>query len=154
MSLMRRQSSKLWDPFAELREMSERFARAFEQNALLKNDEQTLTNVEWAPAVNVSETDKAYLIKADLPEVKREDVKITQDDGVLTVEGERRQEKREESEKYHRVESSYGRFLRRFTLPDDADGERIEAQYKDGALTVTIPKGPSKQPKARSIKIN
>jgi HSP20 family protein len=151
---MRRQQANLWDPFREMRELSDRFSRMFETSALSTSDEQSLMNVDWAPAVNVSETDKAYLIKADLPEVKREDVKLTLDDGMLTLEGERRQEKREDKEKYHRVESSYGRFQRRFTLPDDAEAERVEAQYKDGTLTVTIPKGPAKQAKARAIKVS
>jgi HSP20 family protein len=136
-----------------MRELSERFSRMFDRSALGASDEQSLMNVDWEPAVNVSETDKAYLIKADLPEVKRDDVKVTLDNGVLTLEGERRQEKREDKEKYHRVESSYGRFLRRFTLPDDADAERIEAQYKDGALSVSVPKGTPKSPQARAIKV-
>jgi HSP20 family protein len=153
MTLMRRRQENIWDPFREMREISDRMAHFFE-SAELGKTEHALTGSDWAPSVNVSETDKAYLIKADLPEVKREDVKINHYNGVLTIEGERKQEKREENEKFHRVESSYGRFVRRFTLPEDAEAERIEAQYKDGALSVTIPKGPAKQPKARSIKIS
>jgi HSP20 family protein len=120
-----------------------------------KNDtlEQAPTAFDWAPRVNISETDKAYVVKADLPDVKKEDVKVTHDKGVLTLAGERRQEKREESEKFHRVESSYGKFLRSFTLPEDAQIEAIEAAFKDGALTVTIPKAVPKAPQAREIQV-
>jgi len=104
--------------------------------------------------VNISETDKAYLVKADLPDVKKEDVKVTTDNGVLMLEGERRQEKREEGEKFHRVESSYGKFKRRFTLPEDAQSESIEANFKDGALTVQIPKAAQKTARARVVSVS
>ena len=108
---------------------------------------------DWVPAVNISETDKAYVVRADLPEVKKEDVKVTQENGVLTIEGERRQEKREDAEKFHRVESSYGKFMRRFTLPEDGQDEAIEAHFKDGSLSVVIPKAASKRAKARQINV-
>jgi HSP20 family protein len=156
MSLIRRQPFNTWDPFREFQELSDRLNRVFQgqpsQNA---NDgrEQALTVFDWVPSVNISETDKAYLVRADLPEVKKEEVKVTHENGVLTIEGERRQEKREENEKFHRVESSYGRFARRFTLPDDAQEEGIEATFKDGSLSVSIPKAAPKRPKAREIRV-
>jgi HSP20 family protein len=159
MSLIRRQPVATWDPFREFQQLSDRLNRAFSgqpyntQQEGSREQEQALTVFDWAPAVNISETDKAYLIKADLPEVKKEEVKVTHQDGVLTLEGERRQEKREEHEKFHRVESSYGKFMRRFTLPDDAQEESIEATFKDGALTVVIPKAAAKRPKSREIKV-
>lgn len=157
MSLIRRQPVATWDPFREFQELSDRLSRAFSgqpyNNQQEGNREQALTVFDWSPAVNISETDKAYLIKADLPEVKKEAVKVTHQDGVLTLEGERRQEKREENEKFHRVESSYGKFMRRFTLPDDAQDESIEATFKDGALTVVIPKAAAKRSKSREIKV-
>jgi HSP20 family protein len=157
MSLIRRQPVATWDPFREFQELSDRLSRAFSgqpyNNQQEGNREQALTVFDWSPAVNISETDKAYLIKADLPEVNKEAVKVTHQDGVLTLEGERRQEKREENEKFHRVESSYGKFMRRFTLPDDAQDESIEATFKDGALTVVIPKAAAKRSKSREIKV-
>jgi HSP20 family protein len=155
MSLIRRNNVNVWDPFREFQELSDRLSRVF-QGALPANQEgheQALTVFDWAPAVNISETDKAYLLRADLPEVKKEDVKVTHENGVLTLEGERRQEKREENEKFHRVESSYGKFMRRFTLPDEAQEEGIEATFKDGALTVVIPKAAAKRPKTREIRV-
>jgi HSP20 family protein len=145
MNLIRRQHiyNNAWDPFRE-------FQRFFESGYGLAPSQE----VGWAPSVNISETDSSYVLKADLPDVKKEDVKVTHENGVLTLEGERRQEKREEHEKFHRVESSYGKFLRRFTLPENAAVDSIEASYKDGALTVTIPKAEVKAPKAREISVS
>jgi HSP20 family protein len=93
-------------------------------------------------------------VKADLPEVPKENVKVTHEDGVLTIQGERRQEKRSEGEKFHRVESSYGKFLRRFTLPDDGQADGIEATFKEGALSVVIPKAAAKRPQSRDIPVS
>ncbi len=154
MNLVRRQGVGLWDPFRELQEMADRVNRLLQVEDKRDAGQQALTAFDWAPAVNISETDKAYLVKADLPDVKKENVKVTHENGVLTIEGERRQEKREQNEKFHRVESSYGRFLRRFTIPDDAEEGRIEASFKDGALNVTIPKAEAKSPKARQIAVS
>jgi HSP20 family protein len=153
MNLTRRSQNNTWDPFREFQELSDRLNRLFVAPTREDSREQAMTVFDWAPAVNISETEKAYLVQADLPDVKKEDVKVTHDNGVLTLEGERRQEKREESEKFHRVESSYGRFLRRFTLPDDAQSESIEATFRDGALSVVIPKAQVKAPKSREIKV-
>jgi HSP20 family protein len=141
-----------WDPFREFHELSHRLNRAFHQ-AAGEGGQQALTGFDWVPSVNISETDKAYLVKADLPEVKKDEVKITHDAHVLMIEGERKREQRSDNEKVHRVEVSYGRFVRRFTLPEDADGERIEATFKDGVLAVTIPKVEVKKPQARQIPV-
>jgi HSP20 family protein len=146
----------VWDPFREFQEISDRLNRYF-QSTVADSDgdrNQALRGFDWAPAVNISETDKSYVIKVDLPQVKKEDVKVTSENGVLTIEGERKQEKREESEKFHRVETAYGRFLRRFSLPEDAQEEQIQATYKDGALEVSVPKAADKTPKAHQISVN
>jgi HSP20 family protein len=155
MNLIRRQQASVWDPFREFQDLTERLNRVFQANQHNGQEgrEQALTVFDWVPAVNISETDKAYLVKADLPEVKKEDVKVTHEKGVLMIEGERRQDKREDNEKFHRVESSYGKFMRRFTLPEDAQDESIEASFKDGSLTVVIPKATAKRQKSREIKV-
>jgi HSP20 family protein len=155
MSLARRHNVNVWDPFREFVDLSDRLNRMFQGSAAANNDgrEQALTVFDWVPAVNISETDKAYVVKADLPEVAKENVKITHEDGVLTIQGERRQEKRSENEKFHRVESSYGKFLRRFTLPEDTQAEGIEATFKEGALSVVIPKAEAKRPAVRQIPV-
>ncbi len=156
MSLIRRKNESLSNPFQELREMSERIDRLLRSTWDDEKSEQALKALDWSPATNVSETDRAYLVKVDLPEVKKEDVKVTRADGVLSIEGERKHEKREQTEKMHRVESSYGHFLRSFTLPQDADDAHIEATFKDGALSVVIPKSPTTAAKAKTqeIKVN
>jgi len=139
-----------WDPFRELDDMLNRFGRIGGGVAV---PGRTGEVVSWRPAANISETDKEYIIKAELPEVKKEDIEVAIDDGVLTIKGERRLEKRDENEKQHRIESFYGSFARSFTLPSDADEEHIEAESKDGVLTVRIPKVPAATPKRVEVKV-
>lgn len=156
MALLAKKQEKSWDPFAELRELSERLNRAFASDLSFARaaDGQTLANIDWSPSVNVSETDKAYMIRADLPDVKKEDIKVSCEKGMVTIEGERKQQKTEENERFHRVESSYGRFMRRFSLPDDADESAIEATHSDGGLSLRIPKTKNKAPAAKQVKIS
>ena len=153
MALIRRDEN-VWDPFKELRDLSDRMNRAFALEPGVRRtgeSDQALTGIDWAPSVNISETEKAYLIGADLPDVKKEDVSVQCEDGMLTIQGERKQQKTEASERFHRVESSYGRFVRRFVLPDDADEGGIEAQFENGSLRVRVPRAAKKLPKARQI---
>jgi HSP20 family protein len=95
---------------------------------------------QWRPAADVSETEKEYLIRAELPAVRKEDVKVIVDDSVITIHGERRQDQDDKSEKYHRLESFRGSFTRSFSLPEDVLAEAINCEAKDGVLTVRIPK--------------
>jgi HSP20 family protein len=108
---------------------------------------------EWAPSVDIIEDDKEWLVKADLPEVKKEDVKVTVENGVLTITGERKLEKEEKNKKYHRIERSYGNFLRSFTLPDGADSSNVDAEFKDGVLKVRLLKSEKAKPKAVEVKV-
>jgi HSP20 family protein len=109
--------------------------------------------IEWAPAADISETEKEYLVKAELPGVKREDVKVTLENGVLSIQGERKHEKEEKSEKMHRTERYYGSFCRSFTLPENADAAGIRAESKDGVLNVHVPKLKVEKPRAVEIKV-
>lgn len=106
---------------------------------------------EWAPLVDISEDDQEYLIKAELPELKREDVKVTAVEGTLTITGERKFEKEEKGKKYHRVERSYGSFVRNFSLPDDTSPEKVSAEFKDGILSVHL--GKTEKPKPQEIEV-
>jgi len=108
---------------------------------------------EWTPSVNISETDKEYLIRAELPAVKKEDVKVTLEGGMLTVSGERKQREEEKKEKFHRVETFHGSFSRSFALPDIADGDAIRAESKDGIVTIHVPKVRAEAKKATEIRI-
>lgn len=143
-----------WDPFRELEEMSERLNRVFARPATrTTNGKENMTVADWTPSVDISETDGGYLIKAELPEVKKEDVKVTVENGVLTLQGERRQETEEKGRRYHRIERSYGSFVRSFALPESVDESGVKAEYKDGVLNLHIPKSERVKPKAIEVKV-
>lgn len=142
-----------WDPFRELEEMSSRLNRLFGQPLSTRPGTDGESIADWAPAIDVQETDAEYLVKADLPEVKKEDVKISVQDGVLAVEGERKQEREEKGKTFHRIERSYGKFVRRLTVPTDVDQGKVAAEFKDGVLNVHLPKSPSAKPRAIDVKI-
>jgi HSP20 family protein len=106
---------------------------------------------EWSPVVDISETDAEYLIKAEIPEVDRNDVKVTVQDGVLTIRGERKQEKEEKGKRFHRIERSYGSFARSFTLPENVEDAKLKAEFKEGVLLVHLPK--SAKLKAKAVEV-
>jgi len=105
-----------------------------------QGQEEPLAVTDWSPLVDISEDDLEYQIKAELPEVNKEDVKVTAEAGTLTIMGERKFEQGEKSRKYHRVERAYGSFGRSFSLPDDASPTKVTAEFKDGVLTVHLVK--------------
>lgn len=143
-----------WDPFRELEDMSDRLNRMFGRPAARpESGKEAMTVADWIPAVDISETDAEYLIKAELPEVKKEDVKVTVQHGVLTIHGERKHEKEEKGKRYHRVERSYGSFTRSFTLPDEVDETKVRADFKDGMLHLHLPKSEKAKPKAIDVKL-
>jgi HSP20 family protein len=116
--------------------------------------EESITLSQWAPLVDISEDAKEYLIKAELPEVKKEDVKVTVENGVLTIHGERKFEKEEKGKRYHRVERAYGSFTRSFTLPDDSESDNVVAEFKDGVLKVHLAKSEKSRPKTIDVKVS
>ena len=95
---------------------------------------------EWAPMVDVSETKDAIVVKAEIPGVEQKDINVSLQDQVLTIKGEKRQEKEEKDEKYHRVERSWGAFTRSFRMPMAVAGDKVTATFKDGTLTIMLPK--------------
>jgi HSP20 family protein len=117
------------------------------------NGKETMIVADWVPAVDVSETDGEYQIKAEIPDVKKEDVKVTLEDGVLTIQGQRKQEKEDKGTKYHRVERAYGSFVRSFTLPDLVDEQKVKAEFKDGVLNLQLPKSEKAKPKAIEVTV-
>ncbi len=116
------------------------------------NDYSNIITSHWRPAVDIKEEADRFLITADLPGVDPKDIEITMDNGVLTIKGERQSEAREEKDGYKRVERVSGAFYRRFSLPDSADAERIEAEGKNGVLQVTLPKLEKVQPRKIEVK--
>src|SRR5437879_5496921 len=129
-----------WDPLKEVEELQNRLSGLFGRAPVRrKNGEQeSIIVAEWAPLVDITEDEKEYL--AELPEVKKEDVKVAVENGVLTISGERKSEKEEKNKKYHRIELAYGSFERSFIVPDDADADKVHAEVKEGVLKVRLPK--------------
>ena len=144
-----------WDPLKETEDLQNRLARFFGLTPArtTNGDREALTVPEWAPSVDITEDDKEYVVKTDLPDVKKEDVKVTVENGVLAITGERKFEKEEKGKKYHRIERSYGRFVRNFALPDGADCSKVNAEFKDGVLKVRLPKSESAKPKSVEVKV-
>jgi len=138
-----------WDPFREIDELGRRVNRLFGMTKW--NGE--LTMADWVPSCNVSENEKEYRVRAELPEVKKEDVHVTLVDGVLTIEGERKEESEEKSVKFHRRELAYGKFIRRFSMPEEADAEKVQARFHDGVLDVAIAKTRVSLPKQKEIPV-
>lgn len=143
-----------WDPFKELEDLERRMARWFDRPLRRREGEkEALTVAEWSPLVDIEESEKEYLVKAELPEIKKDDVKVTVENGILTIAGERKFEKEEKGKKYHRIERSYGTFVRSFMLPEDVDGTNVSAEYKDGVLHVHLPKAEQAKPKVIEVKV-
>lgn len=144
-----------WDPFREIGELENRLEKFFGRPALAGNGgKEAMTVAQWAPAVDITEDDKEYLVKAELPDLKKEEVKVTVENGELTISGERKLEKEEKNKKYHRIERSYGSFVRSFTLPEAVNGDKVNAEFKDGLLTVHLPKDEKAKPKAIDVKVS
>jgi len=133
----------------EMEDVFDRYARAVGQPRA--GSQEVIATGDWAPRVDIAETDKAFEIKAELPEVNKKDVRVTVHNGVLTVQGERKLEKEEEGKKFHRVERFYGSFTRSFTLPDNVDETKLRASFKNGVLNLQIQK--TEEAKAKSIEV-
>ena len=143
-----------WDPFRELEDMSTRLNRLFGTAPMRRTLEDDGNHfADWTPAVDLEETEKEYTLKADLPDMQKSDVKVGIDGGVLTIEGERKKEQEEKGKKFHRIERSYGKFVRRMPVPSDVDQQHVGAEFKDGVLRVHMPKSETAKPRALDIKV-
>ena len=141
---------KDWNPVRELDEFQNRLSTFFGGPAW-RSKEGNFGS--WAPAVDIIEDDKEFLVKADLPEVKKEDLHINVENGMLTIHGERKFEREDKKKRYHRTERSFGSFTRSFSLPDGSDSTKIRAEFKDGLLQVHIPKSETARPKQIEVKV-
>ncbi len=140
-----------WEPIREFEDLFDRYTRAMGLSA--NRGQELVSKGDWLPRVDISETDDEFLIKAEIPEVRKEDVKVHIDNGILTIQGERKQEKDERKEKFHRVERYYGSFVRSFTLPDNVDDAAIKASFKDGMLNLSLPKSAVAKPKSIEVMV-
>jgi HSP20 family protein len=140
-----------WDPFNEV----STFVRLMPNPAAawprLASDSGGARKAEWSPSSDISETDKEFIIRIDLPAVRKEDVKVTIDQGAISISGERKPLTEDKGEKFHRVESIYGNFERSFSLPDNADADAVSCDSRDGILTVHIPKIAAKKQTPKQI---
>ena len=148
-----------WDPFADLDDLTESLSRIMTTPRLtataktLQRGREAITWADWSPVVDVSESNEEYLIQAELPEIKKSDVNIMVQNGALTITGERKHEEEEKGKRFHRLERSYGRFVRTFAVPADVDEKAIQADFKDGMLNIHLPKSAENGSKKIGIKI-
>jgi HSP20 family protein len=149
------------DTLRDLENMSDRINRllARRSRAGSSRDEssgrdESMALVEWVPVVDVMETDEDFQIRAELPGVEKEDVKLSVENGVLAISGHREQDKEEKGKRYHRIERAYGSFARSFTMPDVVDEQKVTAEFKNGVLTVRLPKSEKARPKSIEVRIS
>ena len=145
-----------WNQLREMEEATQnrfnRFLAGF-PNRIGSGETPSLAVADWSPEVDISEDDHGYVLKADLPEMKKDDVRVTVEDGILCVSGERKGEKEDQKKKFHRIERSFGTFRRSFTLPEDADSTKVTADFHDGVLKVHLPTTPAARSKAIEVKV-
>jgi HSP20 family protein len=140
-----------YDPFRDLRNLQEEVNRLFTGNVGRTFDDEGIARGAWSPSVDIYENKDQIVLEAELPGMNREDFDLTVENSVITLRGERRFEKKEDTDNYHRVERAYGSFTRSFTLPNTVSGEGASADYRNGVLRVTLPK--REETKARRIEI-
>jgi HSP20 family protein len=143
-----------WDPMRDFGSLQDRINRLFEETlrGFSAGDREDLEKGMWAPAVDIYETEDSYVVSADLPGMNKEDIQIDLRDSTLTIKGEKKFVEEVKRDHYVRIERAYGTFVRSFTLPQTVDADGIKANYKDGVLTLTLPK--TEQAKPKQIKIN
>ena len=146
-----------WNPFREMEDAQRRMSSLLDWSSLrrgnLATEEENISVPEWAPLVDIAEDNKEYLIKVELPEIQKDDVKVTVENGTLTISGERKSEKEQNGRRFHRVERFYGRFERSFSIPDDAEAENVNAEFKDGVLRVHLAKSEKARPRQIEVKV-
>lgn len=143
-----------WNPLAEFEDILDRYNRQLSRSAPVNDgNREIMQKTDWSPVVDISENQDAFLIRAELPGINKEDVKVSVHDGVLTIQGERRDEHESEDSKRHRIERFYGHFARSFTLPDHVDDENIKASYRDGVLELTLAKQEKAKPRAIEVDV-
>jgi len=146
-----------WNPTKELLNVEREFDRllnSFGSRFGLREKDDDFENAVWSPLTDISEDNDKYVVSMDIPGVDKKDVKISYKNGSLIVSGERKQESEDKSSKYHRIERAYGKYYREFTLPEKIVEDKIEANFKDGTLKVTIPKAEEAKPKEIAIHVN
>ncbi len=147
-------SKQIWNPFEEFENMLERYSKSGASN-IGKQLNTDMSFADWSPSVDIEEEDDKYLIKADLPGVEKENIDVKLENGVLSIRGEKTTESETgKGTKRHRTERFHGTFARSFTLPDAVKADQVKASYKDGVLSLVIPKQDEVKPKSIDIKVS
>ena len=141
------------EPFRDLLTTQREFDRLFKEAFSPMSGETEVSTRSWAPPVDIYETEDAIVLKAELPGIDPKDVEVRVEDNTLYLKGERNYEKEVNEQNYHRIERSYGSFARSFSLPNSIDAEKVKAEYKDGMLTLTMPKREEAKPKTIKIDV-
>lgn len=140
-----------YDPWTRLGQFQNELGKLFDTRLPVGNDDNSVVTSDWAPAVDIKEEKDRFVLHADIPGVDPKDIEVHMEDGILTIKGERESEKKEEREGYKRIERAYGSFYRRFSMPDTADAEKINAKSKNGVLEIVIPKHEKVQPRKIAV---
>jgi len=148
--LRRWRAQDRWNP---VREIENLHARMNQLMASWPDGEEAMTVSDGSPLVDILEQNGKYLLKAEVPEVKKEDLKVRVEDGTLQIVGERKSEKEEKGKKFHRIERSYGNFERSFSLPEDVDASKVTSDFRDGILQIHLPKTQAAKAKAIEMKV-
>ena len=138
-----------WNPFGEIRRIQEEMNRLFDTTFAAEEGELSATG--WLPAVDIEETPDSLRVIAELPGIRKEDINVEYENGLLTIRGERRREEEKREKNFHRVERSFGTFMRSFRLPATVDAEKIVASYEDGVLRLEMPKHEESKPRRIAI---
>jgi HSP20 family protein len=143
-----------YDPFRELRSLQDEMTRLFTGVMPTSFNREEMTHGAWAPSVDIYEDKDNFVVKAELPGMKKEDIDVSLHDGSLSISGERKSEEKVEDGEVYRSERYFGRFQRTVALPATVDAGKIKAQYQDGVLTVTLPKAEEAKPKQIDVQVN
>ena len=143
-----------WDPFRDIITLRERMDRMFEDSlSRFRMPEEATMPTFWSPSVDIYETDENIVLKAELPGVDKKEVSVEVKDSTLILKGERKREKEVKEENYHRVERSFGTFMRSFSLPVSVKQDQVKAKFRDGVLEVTLPKAEEAKPKQVKVEV-
>ncbi len=143
-----------FDPFRDLAVLQDRMNRLFNDSYVGRGREDDLmSRGSWTPVVDIYEVDGALVLKAELPDLRREDIEVSVENSTLTIRGERKLDKEIKQENFHRIERAYGSFVRQFSLPPTVDATKIGAEYKNGVLAVTLPVREDAKPRTINVEV-
>ena len=153
MSTLNLLNNRAWNPFAEMDDLNNQLSHLFFGDQAVTGRRGGSGEGNWVPLVDVVEASNEYLIKAELPEIGKKDITVKVEEGILTISGERKAETVSDEKKFHRVERSYGKFVRTFRVPKNAAAEKVAAEFRDGVLRVTLPKVEEAKPKSIEVAV-